>query len=48
MIPKVRSAAGALEQGVGRVFIGEYTQSGDLEKTLSGSLGTLIDSGGDK
>jgi acetylglutamate kinase len=48
MIPKVRSAAGALRQGVGRVFIGEYTQSGDLEKTLSGSLGTLIDSGGDK
>ncbi len=48
MIPKVKSAVGALSQGVGSVFIGEYTTSGDLERILSGLLGTLTDSGGNK
>ena len=46
MIPKVRSAVGALDKGVGAVFIGNYSNPGDLEGILSGKLGTLINSGG--
>ena len=48
MIPKVNSALEALSQGVGSVFIGEYSKPGDLERILSGLLGTVIDSGGEK
>ncbi len=48
MIPKVKSAVEALKKGVGGVFIGEYTESGNLGKILSGLQGTLIDSGGNK
>lgn len=46
MIPKVRSAAEALRQGVGGVYIGEYSEPGNLKNILSGQQGTLIDSGG--
>lgn len=48
MIPKVRSAVGALDEGVGAVFIGDYANPGDLGRILSGMHGTLIDSGGEK
>ncbi|RKX77515.1 MAG: acetylglutamate kinase [Spirochaetes bacterium] len=48
MIPKVKSAVEALKRGVGGVFIGEYTETGNLGKILSGLQGTLIDSGGNK
>ena len=48
MIPKVRSAAGALKEGVGSVIIGDYTKPGDLDALLSGRKGTLIDTGGNK
>ena len=39
MIPKTRSATGALAQGVGAVIIGEYSKSGDLKELLSGGPG---------
>jgi len=42
MIPKVRSAIEALNGGVVSVFIGKYSQPGDLKKTVSGLRGTLI------
>ena len=42
MIPKVRNAAGALEQGVGHVVIGNYERAGDLERLLGGAKGTTI------
>ena len=48
MIPKVRSAFEALRQGVGGVFIGEYSEPGNLGRILAGLQGTLIDSGGIK
>jgi len=46
MIPKVRSAIRALDGGVVSVFIGQYSQPGDLKKTVSGLRGTLIAIGG--
>ncbi len=42
MIPKVRSSAGALAEGVGSVTIGGYNESGDLAKLLERSAGTNI------
>lgn len=42
MIPKVRSSLGALESGVERIIIGEYRDTGDLERLLAGSSGTKI------
>jgi acetylglutamate kinase len=42
MIPKVRSSLGALESGVERIIIGEFRETGDLEKLLAGSSGTKI------
>ena len=45
MIPKTRSAAAALKDGVGAVIIGEYGEPGHLEKLLRGELGTRIHHG---
>jgi acetylglutamate kinase len=45
MIPKVRSAAGAVGQDVGSVFIADYSKFGDLADIISGKRGTLINSG---
>jgi len=42
MIPKVRSAAAALEKGVGSVCISNYSEDGALKKILSGKQGTVI------
>jgi acetylglutamate kinase len=42
MIPKVRSSLEALEAGVERIIIGEYGDTGDLEKLLAGSSGSKI------
>ncbi len=42
MIPKVRSSRDALEKGVGKVIIGQYSEKGDLERLLSGEIGTAI------
>lgn len=46
MIPKTRSAAGALRRGVGAVTIGEYAGAGHLKELLSGNRGTRIETGG--
>jgi acetylglutamate kinase len=43
MIPKVESAAGALDAGIGAVFIADYTGPGDLRDTVAGLRGTRID-----
>jgi acetylglutamate kinase len=45
MIPKVRSAAGAVGLDVGSVFIADYSNFGDLADIISGKRGTLINSG---
>ena len=42
MIPKVRSAVGALQNGVAAVVIGTYAVSGDLERLIAGASGTRI------
>jgi acetylglutamate kinase len=42
MIPKVRSAVGALAQGIGGVVIGAYRERGDLSRLLGKKIGTLI------
>ncbi len=42
MIPKTRSAASALAEGVGEVVIGDYQKTGNLKELLSGSRGTRI------
>ena len=42
MIPKVRSAARAIEQGVGKVVIGTYQKKGDLTSLRRAVSGTLI------
>jgi acetylglutamate kinase len=43
MIPKVRSAVNALENGVGAVIIGDFAGSGDLRDLLSAVRGTCIE-----
>lgn len=45
MIPKVRSAVEALGRGIGSVYIGDYSGTGNLIDILSGKRGTRIDSG---
>lgn len=45
MIPKVRSAAEALGMGIGSVYIGDYSGTGNLGDILSGKRGTRISSG---
>ena len=42
MIPKVRASVLALERGVVKILVGEYTHRGDLEKLISGNCGTQI------
>ncbi|RKX79765.1 MAG: acetylglutamate kinase [Spirochaetes bacterium] len=42
MIPKVKSSLDALNRGVDKVIIGQYSHPGDLEKLLSGQRGTII------
>ena len=42
MIPKVQASVTALDQGVGRVVIGDYTRSGDLLKLVRAEKGTTI------
>jgi len=42
MIPKVRSAIGALFKGVTRIIIGEYARAGSLEELFTGRAGTSI------
>lgn len=42
MVPKVNSALQAVGSGVGKVVIGGYRGSGDLERLLSGTSGTTI------
>ncbi|NCN05388.1 MAG: acetylglutamate kinase [Spirochaetales bacterium] len=42
MIPKVRAAASALEQGVGAVSIGNFEKVGDLAALIQGTRGTLV------
>jgi acetylglutamate kinase len=42
MIPKVQASVTALDQGVGRVVIGDYTQRGDLLKLVRAEKGTTI------
>lgn len=48
MIPKVRSAAAALVRGIGSVYIGDYSGTGNLGAILSGKQGTRIDTGDSK
>ena len=45
MIPKTRSAAAALTDGVGAVIIGDYGAAGHLENLLQGERGTRIQRG---
>lgn len=45
MIPKVRNAITALEQGVSQVVIGNYERPGHLDALLNGTRGTAIISG---
>lgn len=42
MIPKVRSALRALEEGVGAVHIAAYGRAGDLRRAIEGKHGTEI------
>jgi acetylglutamate kinase len=42
MIPKVKASMEALEKGVGKIIIGDYTGSGSLKQLLSGERGTEI------
>ncbi len=42
MVPKVRSARQAVAAGVGKVVIGGFKASGDLQRLLSGASGTTI------
>ena len=42
MIPKVKASAEALERGVERIVIGEYRRPRDLERLVSGKIGTEI------
>lgn len=44
MIPKVRASVDALNHGVSRIVIGEYTEDGDLTALMNGIKGTTIDS----
>lgn len=46
MIPKTRSAAAALGNGVGEVIISDYAEAGNLKEMLSGNQGTRIAAGG--
>lgn len=46
MVPKVRSAAKALESGVGAVHIASYKNPGDLGAIFCGKSGTKIFQGG--
>jgi acetylglutamate kinase len=48
MIPKVQASVEALEDGVERILIGEYKGSHDLERLVSGSIGTQIISNNSK
>lgn len=45
MIPKVSNALTAVLHGVSRVVIGAFEQKGDLNRLLSGSIGTTIEGG---
>lgn len=45
MIPKIRSSIAAVEAGVGRVHIGDYTGSGALQELLDGKRGTILGRG---
>lgn len=42
MIPKVRSSLEALRKGVEKILITDYSETGDLNKLISGVKGTLI------
>ncbi len=42
MIPKVEAAVHALDEGVRRVVIGQFTEPGDLAGLLTGAAGTTI------
>ena len=42
MIPKARSSAAALRRGVREIVIGEFNETGDLQRLLNGRQGTRI------
>ncbi len=42
MIPKVQASAEALRRGVERIVIGEYRNANDLQRLVSGEIGTQI------